>query len=41
LEWEKKVIGFFIAIAILNKKKKIGDNWVYEVCIDLVGSDYD
>ena len=26
LEWEKKVIGFFIAIAILNKKKKIGDN---------------
>jgi hypothetical protein len=36
---QKGRLDFFISIAILNKNGEISDNWVYGVCIDLVGSD--
>ena len=38
LELEKKVDWILIAITILNKRRWIGDNWVYGVYIDLMGS---
>ena len=42
LEWEKKVDWIFDCHSYSEQKKgESGDNWVYKVCIDLVGSDCD